>query len=141
MVANILPTDPPLPYNLRVWVNRSKFNIFRTWSQILCLQTAPVPGVGVKKVKIQLSEHGHIAYQIKGNPECSNMVANILPTDPPPPPPHNPRDGVNRVVIQLFSEYGHVAYQIKWNHELQQHGSKCFAPRPPPPFQGCWRDN
>ena len=36
------------------------------------------------------SEYGHVAYQIKGNHECSNMVANILPTDPhlttPPPP-------------------------------------------------------
>ena len=24
------------------------------------------------------SEHGHVAYQIKGDNECSNMVANIL---------------------------------------------------------------
>ena len=30
------------------------------------------------------SEHGHVEYQIKGNLECSNMVANILhlPTRP-----------------------------------------------------------
>ena len=31
------------------------------------------------------SEHGHVAYQIKDNHECSNMAANILPTDPPTP--------------------------------------------------------
>ena len=31
------------------------------------------------------SEHGHVAYQIKGNHELSSMVANILHTDPPPP--------------------------------------------------------
>ena len=35
-------------------------------------------------------EHGHVAYQIKGNRECSNMVASILPANaypriPPPP--------------------------------------------------------
>ena len=30
---------------------------------------------------------GHVAYQIKGNEEYSNMVANILPAAPPPPPP------------------------------------------------------
>ena len=31
------------------------------------------------------SEHGHVAYQIKENQECSNMVANIMPADPPSP--------------------------------------------------------
>ena len=30
------------------------------------------------------SEHGHVGYEIKENQECSNMVANILPTDPYP---------------------------------------------------------
>ena len=29
------------------------------------------------------SEYGHVAYQIKGNDACSNMVANILPLDYP----------------------------------------------------------
>ena len=34
------------------------------------------------KAKIQLfSEHGHVAYQIKGNDACRNMVANILLVD------------------------------------------------------------
>ena len=34
--------------------------------------------------KVQkLSEHGHVAYQIKENHNCSNMVANILSADPP----------------------------------------------------------
>ena len=45
------------------------------------------------------SEHGNVAYQIKDNCECSNMVANIFPADPLPLQPHNPtpdtRDGVN----------------------------------------------
>ena len=29
------------------------------------------------------SEHAHVAYRIKGNHECSKMVATIVPTDPP----------------------------------------------------------
>ena len=46
-----------------------------------------------QNVKIQLfSELGHVAYQIKWNHECSNMVSTILPADPSP---------------------GHIAYQIK----------------------------
>ena len=28
------------------------------------------------------SDYGHVAYQIKGNDACINMVANILPVDP-----------------------------------------------------------
>ena len=55
------------------------------------------------------SEHGWVAYQIKGNHECSNMVANSLPPDPC-------ILGVgSKVHNSTFSEYGHVAYQIKGN--------------------------
>ena len=53
MVANILPTDTPDPWD---GVNRSKFNFL---------------------------EYGHVAYQIKENPKCSNIIANFLPTDNP----------------------------------------------------------
>ena len=41
---------------------------------------------------------GHLGYQIKWNHECSNMIANIMPADPP---------------TLGGSEHGHVAYQIK----------------------------
>ena len=50
------------------------------------------------------SEYGHIAYQIKANHACSNMVANILPTDT-----------WSKGRIISFSESSHVAYQIKGN--------------------------
>ena len=44
----------------------------------------PQPWVLGQKLKIQLfSEHGPVAYQIKGNHECSNMEATILPAEPP----------------------------------------------------------
>ena len=43
-------------------VNWSKFNFFRTWSSCIL---------------------------IKGNHECTNMVANIFHAEPPPPPPRS----------------------------------------------------
>ena len=42
-----------------------------TWKQIFCLQP-PLPSEGQNST---FSEHGHAAHQIKGNRECSNMVA------------------------------------------------------------------
>ena len=60
----------------------------------------PAPWVnlaGRADANIQLFlEYGHVAYQIKGNYPCSNMVANTLPYDHPPPDP-----GVKKS-IQLF---------------------------------------
>ena len=46
----------------------------------------PPPTMGMESVgqNLTILEHGHVAYQIKGNQDCSNMVANILPTDPTP---------------------------------------------------------
>ena len=58
--------------------------------------------------KLNFSEYGHVAYQIKAYDAGSNMVANTLPTD--------------TLLTQLvgskgqtiyFSESSHVAYQIK----------------------------
>ena len=83
MVPNILPADPT-PLTL---------------------------GIGVKTSKGQnstFSEYGNVAYQIKGNDTCSNMVANILPADPPLPA--DPGGGVK---IQLFQNM--VMLHIKLN--------------------------
>ena len=44
----------------------------------------PDPGVGSKGQKFIFSEHDPVAYQIKGNHDCRNMVADILPADPYP---------------------------------------------------------
>ena len=48
----------------------------------------PLPlGGGGQEVKIQLfSEHGHVAYQIKWNHDCSNMQAHILSLHTPSTP-------------------------------------------------------
>ena len=80
---------------------------------MLCMQTPPPPhpptlGMGSIGQNSTFSEHGHVAYQIKGNHEmqqhshaayqikenheCISMVANILPTDPNPPHLHGISD-------------------------------------------------
>ena len=46
------------------------------------LQSPGVDEGGGANVQNQtFPEHGHVAYQIKAHNACSNMVANILPTD------------------------------------------------------------
>ena len=46
----------------------------------------PTLGMGSIGQDSAFSEQSHIAYQIKENHECSNMVAIILPSDPSPTP-------------------------------------------------------
>ena len=53
------------------------------------------------------SEHGHVAYQSQGNSKCSNMVANILRTDPLPLGEGS--IGQN----STFLELGHVAFKLR----------------------------
>ena len=72
--------------------------------------------VGSKGQIATFSEHCHVAYQIKGNQVCSNMVANILPADPPPP-----------THTHTHPEHGHVAYQIKGNRECSKMLANVFA--------------
>ena len=78
------------------------------------------PGLrnGVKVQNSTFSEHGHVAYQIKENHECSNMVPNILLTD-------TLTLGMGQIGQNLpFSEHGHIEYQFKGNQKMQQQGSK-----------------
>ena len=51
--------------------------------------------MGSKGQNATFSEHGPVAYQIKGNHKCSNMVSNNLPADP-----LDPRG--QKVKIKLF---------------------------------------
>ena len=62
-------------------------------------------GVGSKGQYSTFSEHGHVAYQIKGNQKCSNMVANILPADP--------RDPGDVVKIQFFQNMDMLHIKLK----------------------------
>ena len=58
--------------------------------------------------KLNFSEYGHVAYQIKVDDAGSNMVANNLPTDTP----LTQGMGSKGQTI-IFSESSHVEYQIK----------------------------
>ena len=67
------------------------------------------------------SEHGHVAYQIKGNHACGNMVANILPADPQSPRPwgdiNSKKDGKDQESIQLSATPDQGYHMGKWqNH-------------------------
>ena len=75
MVENILPTDP---------------------------NPAPDTGLWSNGQNSTFTEHGHVAYQIKENDKCSNIVANILPADPILTP--DPVVGVKRFKIQHFRD-------------------------------------
>ena len=55
-------------------------------SKYFASRPLPDPAVGVKRSTFKLSEHSHVTYQIKENQECSNILANSLPTDPHPQP-------------------------------------------------------
>ena len=94
MVANILPVDTPalgVKSKLYLYENmvmshvKLKGNI---QAYILSLDITSTPLEVRSKFKFVL-EHGHIAYQIKGNSECSNMQAHIRS-----PHIHDPLGGV-----------------------------------------------
>ena len=78
---------------------------------ILDQDLCPTPwldlGGGIKMSKFIFLEHGHVAYQIKGNRGCSNMVENILTGNPLPPPLTLGSKGQN----SIFTEH----YLIKLN--------------------------
>ena len=73
----------------------------------IVLPADPHLTLGSKDQTSTFSEHGHVANQIKGNHECTNMVANILPADSQCPHTLGMRSiGQN----SFFSEHGLVAY-------------------------------
>ena len=58
-----------------------------TWCQIFCPQTHPDLRIGSVGQNSTFSEHGHVAYLIKENHECSNMLEIIFPRYPLHPRP------------------------------------------------------
>ena len=68
-------------------------------------------------VKFQLSEHGHVAYQVKGNHEMQQHGSKYFARRPLPTSLSTTL-GVVSIGHLTFSEHGHVAYQIKWDHKM-----------------------
>ena len=62
--------------------------------------------MGSKAQNSTFSEHRHVAYRIKGNHDFNNMVANILPADPP-----DPRG--QKVKTQLFKNHAMLHIKLK----------------------------
>ena len=62
-------------------------------------------GIGLIGQISTFSEHGHVAYQIKGNQVSSNMVVNIFQAVLPLTPNTGPKGQ-----CFTFSEHDHVAY-------------------------------
>ena len=79
-------------------------------------------GMGSIGHNSSLSEYSHVAYHIKENHKCSNMVANNLPADPPP-----------RATLGMGSEHGHVEYHIKGNFKCSNMVANILHANPPPP--------
>ena len=113
MVANILPADP-----------------------------LPILGVGLNGQNSTVSEYSHVAYQIKGDDACSDMVVKkFQQTPPPPPPPPAPPDtgsGIKRSKFIFFRIWSRCILNYM-EYRIQQHGNKYFArgsSPPPPPDPG-----
>ena len=151
MVANILSADPLTlgvgsKFNYKIFksvvmlhIKFKRITYAATWYQIFCVQTPshptnppPPPRRWGWDQNPTISEHGHVAYQIKYNQECNNMVANILPPDPPS------TTGFKRSNFKI-SEHGHVAYPIKWNHECNHMVTHILYAEPPPSTLGVKR--
>ena len=60
--------------------------------------------------KLNISEYGHVAYQIKADIVCSNMVAHILRRNTP-----LAQEVGSKGQAIYFCESSHVACQIKEN--------------------------
>ena len=98
----------------------------------LARRPPPLPS-GSKGQNSNSSEHGHVAYQIKGNHECSNnVVGNILPADHL----HTQPSGSN-VQNSPFSEHGHIKlttifYLQTHTHFPHPRPGGCQHPHPRP---------
>ena len=91
----------------------------------LCLYSRDL-GIGSKVLNSTFSEHGHVAYQIKENHECSNMVPNIMLAD-------ILTLGMGQIGQNLpFSEHGHIEINLK---EIRKCSSKVanICPEMPTP--------
>ena len=85
-----------------------------------------------KRSKFIFLEHGYVAYQIKWNHECSNMVANILLGEIPLHTLGVCSKGQN----STFLDHGYAAYQIKWNHECSNMVANILYLEIPPSWGG-----
>ena len=76
------PPPPPPPPTLGYGVKKSEFKYFA------CRPPSPLTlGLGSKSQNSTLSEHGHVAYQIKGIMNTATWYQIFCRQTPPPPTP------------------------------------------------------
>ena len=73
------------------------------YSNVVANPPVPWGRVESKGQNSTFSEHGHVAYHIKWNHECSNTQAHIMSI-------HTPSVGS---FVKTFFESSHIAYQIR----------------------------
>ena len=74
---------------------------------------------GSKDQNSTFSEHGHVAYQIKGNHKCSNMVANIIIfSRRSPPRPQGSKDQIQlfQNMVMLHIKLKGITNAATWKH-------------------------
>ena len=72
--------------------------------------------VGSKGQNSTFTKHCHFAYQINGYYKCSNMVAIILPADPPPQQPfgQNVKIQLLKNIVMLHIKLSEVTNTATW---------------------------
>ena len=105
-----------------------RIRIAATHYQKFCLHITPTLGMVSIGLNLTFLEQGNVAYQIKGNHECTNMVANILPADP-----QYPHTLGMRAIGQnsSFSECVMLHIIIYWNHKCSNKVAFFLPPGPP----------
>ena len=131
------PPPLPPPPNWVIWSNsehghvtyqikKENHKCSNSVVNILLSDPSP-PTLGVKRSKLNLSDQCHVAYQIKGNLECSNMVAYILSADLPLHPHLDPGGGVNRSKFNFFRTWSCcITNYREWS--IEHHASTYFLP-------------
>ena len=154
MVANILPKNPlpPIPPTPPwIWGQKVEIQLFQNMVMlhiklkgitkcsnmvaiILPADTdlSPRQGMGSIGQKSFFSEHGHVAYQIKGNHEMKQHSRKYFACRSPSTLTLG--DGVKRSKLNFSKNNGHVAYQIKGNHECSNMIENILPAYPTPPL-------
>ena len=115
------PPPPPDPWRQKLKIQlfqnmvilHIKLKAITNAVTILPAAFPPTPDPRVKRSNLTFAEHDHVAYQIKGNRRCSNMVANILPAAPSP---------LRRSKFNFFRK---LSCCTSKESRMQQHGSNC----------------
>ena len=87
--------------------------VWKCQSPPLSLGTPLTQGLGSKGQNSTFSEHGHFAYQIKGNHEMQQHSSKYFARRPLPSSRHDPRRWGQKVKVQLFQNMAMLHIKFK----------------------------